>query len=286
MVTLEELRNKHKQIIENSGPKGGFKEGNDFATLKPGSNMVRILPGREEALEFFVESSVHKIQGPDGKFSNYQCRKPHNEACPLCDLYFDLWKSHKALNLGKGGDGKQTKSKFGNLATSIKAKPRFYLKAVIRDLVGTKDESGNPVDPVKYVVASSELFNIIMASVTNPDLTDDDDPENTTMISLERGNDFDIKITKKGEFNSFAESSVKIKKSKAGTPKEIAEWMDSKLDIRTLSKIGDYDEGKKIVQNLLASLDNVSSKPQSAQKADTKGEDDDGELAFNSQLKV
>jgi hypothetical protein len=285
MVTLEELRNKHKQIIENKAPKGGFKDGNDFASLKPGSNMVRILPGKENQLDFFVESSIHKIVGPDGKYSNYQCRKPHNESCPLCDLYFDLWQSHKDLNLGKGSDGKQKKSKYGNMATSIKAKPRYYLRAVIRDLVDTKDDNGNSVDPVKYVVASDELFNIIMAAVTNPDLADDDDQENTTMISLEKGNDFDIKITKKGEFNSFAESSVKIKKSKAGTPKQIAEWMDSKLDIRTLAKIGDYDEGKKIVQNILASLDNVSAKPQS-QKSESTGEDDDGEKAFNSQLKV
>lgn len=272
MVTLAELRQKHQKLIE--GNNSQKSEGvSDFATLQAGDNWIRILPGKEEELEFFSESAVHKFQNDEGKWQNYQCRKSQHESCPMCDYYFDLWKRHKELKLPKG-----EKSKFGDMATMIKAKPRFYVRAVIRALQAAGES------PVKYIAMSKELFDRVMAAVTNPDLTDDSDPDNTTIISLERGNDFNVRITKKGEYNSFVESEPKIKKTKAGTPQEMLAWMESPLDIRTLNKIGDYDEGKKIVMNLDARLMGVAT----SQSTDEQPpfDTDDGESKFKRGLKA
>jgi hypothetical protein len=277
MTTLAELRERHKKLVEESNKKGTKTDGgNDFAQLQQGDNWVRILPGKEDPLEFYAETALHKFQDAEGKWRNYQCRKPHGEECPICEFYFDLWKRHKALNLPKI-DGKSAKSKFGDLATKIKAKPRYYIKAVIRSLQ-EKDES-----PVKYIACSDELFNRIMAAMTNVDLVDDDNPDNTTIISLDRGNDFNIKITKKGEFNSFVESEPKIKKSKAGNPQEMLAWMESPLDIRSLVKVSDYEEGRKIAQILDASLNNVSNKPNSETGNES---DEDNDKKFNKELKA
>jgi hypothetical protein len=281
MVSLEELRNRHKQQMEKKSHQGDGKGNNNFHTLQQGDNMVRFLPGKNEPLDFYAEVAIHKYQDAEGKWSSYTCRRSENETCPMCDFYYDLWDKHKALKLPKV-DGKSQKSQYGDMATQIKPKSRYYMRAVVRDLVGTEDESGNPADPVKYIAASPELFNIIMAAVVNPDLADDDDPDNTTILSLEKGNDFNIKITKKGEWNSFAESNVKIKKTRAGTPKQIAEWMDSPLDPKTLVKIGDYDEGKNIVANLQAQLSPVKTAKQIKKQEEEQEEEntDFGDIPF------
>ncbi len=278
MVTLEELRKKHQEIIEKNKGSGGSGQGADFATFHEGTNMIRILPGKSDQFDFFAESAVHKIPGEGGKFTNYGCRRTQNQECPVCDFYFDLWKTHKELNLGKDAEGKQKKSKFGNLATQIKVKPRYYVTAVIRELQAAKEE------PVKYVAMSKELFDKVMGAITNPQWTDEADPDNTTIISLDRGNDFDVKITKKGDYNSFAESSPSPRKTKAGTPIEMAAWMEHKLDPKSLVKIGDYEEGKKIVQNLLASLDSVSTA--GAPKTSPKKDEGDSDDKFNKEMKV
>ena len=273
MVTLQELRERHKKLIEDQdkGPKG--EGGSDFATLAQGDNWIRILPGKEEELEFFSESAVHKYQDSEGKWKNYHCRKVQNESCPMCDFYFELWKRHKELKLPRG-----EKSKFGDMATKLKPKPRYYVRAVVRALQEAKD-----TNPVKYIAMSEELFTKVMAAVSDPDMADDSDPDNTTVISLERGNDFNVKITKKGEYNSFAESSPKIKKSKAGTPQEMLAWMESKLDVKTLIKIGDYEEGRKLVQNLDAQLSGVKAAKSEDPPFST---DEDNSSKFNKEIKA
>ena len=259
--------------------KSGGSGGKDWASLNDGDNIVRFLPGKEEPLDFFVEGTLHKYKDSEGHWRSYKCRKPHGEDCPMCNLYFDLWDRHKALNLGKDAQGKQKHSKFGSLATLIKAKPRYYAKIVVRDLQNSDEES-----PVKFLAMSQRLFNIVMGAVLDPDYQDEDDPDNTTVLSLDKGNDFNIRITKQGEFNSFDESKAKPKKSRAGSPKEVQEWMESELDLKSLVEIDSYEKGREVVQMLEASLssDGTPSKP----KAPESNVDDDGEEEFNKELKV
>jgi hypothetical protein len=274
MTTLAELRERHKKLIEDQDKGSKGEGGGDWATLAQGDNWVRILPGKSDPLDFFSESSLHKYQDAEGKWKSYHCRKSHNEQCPVCDLYFDLWKRHKALNLPKG-----QKSKFGDLATKIKVKERFYFKAVIRGL----QEKGE--NPVKFIAASKELFDKIMAALTNPDLVDEGQEDTTTIVSLDRGNDFNVKITKKGEFNSFADSECRIKKTKAGTPKEILEWSDNALDVKTLVKLSDYEEGKKVAMYLDSTLNTVKTESSSTGKPPSEPDEDNSDK-FKEGLKV
>mgnify|MGYP003637178666 CR=1 FL=1 len=278
MVTLEELRAKHQKLIDGENSQGQGSGKSDYASFKQESNLVRILPGKDDPLDFFVESHVHKYQ-EDGRWKSYHCRRIHNEACPMCDLMWDLWKLHKDLNLPKG-----TKSKYGNLATRIKARPRFYTRAVVRELVGQTDDAGAVVDPVKYVVMSDELFQQVMGAITDEDLQDEGDPDNTTILSLDRGNDFDIRITKKGDYNSFVTSKAKIKKIPAGTKQEIAAWMDSPLDVKALISVPSYEDGKTIAQSLMAGLDTVE--PSSPSKDEPSVKDSDSESEFKKNIEV
>lgn len=251
--TLAELREMHKQAMQEDKEQPNNNGTSTWASFKDGDNIVRFLPGKENPFEFFVEGSVHKYQDSDGMWRNYKCRKPQGEKCPVCDFYFDLWKRHKELNLGKDSEGRNVRSKYGDLATKIKAKPRFYAIGVVRAL----EEAGE--DPVKYIAMSKQLFDRVMQSMFDEDFQDEDDPENTTIISIERGNDFNVRITKQGQWNSFIESGPKYKKTRAGTPAQVAEWMENELNLQSLVEIDSYEKGKEVVMSLEASLNPVKT---------------------------
>lgn len=275
MVTLQELREKHQKLIQEQ--EGNGKEfTNNFIKFENGENLIRILPGRNEPLEFYVESAIHRVTNPDGKWSNYTCRRVHNEDCPLCVFTQELWDRHKNLNLGKDAEGKNIKSPFGTMAGKLKSKSRYYIRAVSRALQ-EKNE-----DPVKFIAMGSELFTQVMAYLTDPDYMEEDDPDNSTIISLDRGNDFIVKLSQNaGGFNQF-EGRAKNKKTKAGTPAQIAEWMENALDLNSLVKIGEYEEGKKIVAMLEAQLNSGGEKVE-AKKPTTEKEN---EVKFNKEMKV
>ena len=261
--TLAELREMHKKVMNEDKTQGTGQGGmSNWATFKDGDNSVRFLPGKDDPLEFFVEGAVHKHQNMEGQWRTYKCRNPKGEKCPVCDYYFDLWRRHKELNLGRDEDGKNVKSKFGDLATKLKAKERFYTLGVIRAL----EEAGE--DPVKYIAMSKQLFDRVMSAMISDDFTDEDDPDNSTIIDLERGNDFNVRITQQGQWISFIESQAKYKKSRAGTPAQVAEWMETELDLRSLTEIGSYEEGKELIMNLEASLNPIKTETTSEEGED------------------
>ena len=281
-TSLAELRARHaSNLAAQESNKGGSKGKSDYASFIKGSNLVRFLPGADNPLDFYQTAHLHKYRDAEGNFKSYRCRKDSEEGnCPVCDLFWDLWKRHKALNLGKDENGRIRKSNFGNMATLIKAKPRFFAKAVIRQIQEDQpDES-----PVKFVAMSQQLFDRAMEAILDEDYQDEADPENTTILSIERGNDFDIKLTDQGEFVSFSDSKAKVKKTRAGTPAEVAEWMDAPLDLSTLTKPGTYDEAREIVQMLESSLNTVGtdSKPSEA----STDSDSESEDKFNEELKA
>lgn len=250
MATLDELRKKHQELINTAIPNkqssgGGLEK---YLKLEPGKNIIRILPGKKDNMEFYTESSIHRYKDVEGNLRNYHCRKPKGEICPVCDFYFDLWKMHKELGLEKG-----KKSKFGDLASSIKANARYYMNVIDRRL----QESGQ--DPVKIFATGKKLFTKIMADVLDQEYMDDSDPDNSLIIDLKNGNDYIVDLGKNGEYNSYDNSKVRSKKTPAGTPAEMASWMESATDLTTLIQIGDYDTGKQIVENLRISLSPVSN---------------------------
>lgn len=263
-MNLDEIRKLHEQLKNDSEKKTSGGDGdNNFLKLESGKNYLRILPGKEEDTQFYSKVVKHNFQNEEGKWQSYICRKTENESCPLCDFYFDLWKEHKALDLPKV-DGKQTKSKFGNLATQIKGKPRYYMNVVDRRAQEAKVDN-----PVKIFVAAEKLFTDIIGAVVDPDFIDDGD---NTILSLESGNDVTVDMGKNGDFNTF-DLKVRPKKCAAGAKAEMARWMEQQHDLTNLTKIGDYDDGKKIVENLRAGLYTVEAKSESTPEKVTTEED-------------
>ncbi len=249
MVNLNELRRKVQEEIAAKKPRGDNDFLSNFIKLEMGKNLVRILPWKDDSKSFYSESAVHRIKGDDGNTKNYHCRKVKNEKCPICDFYFDLWAMHKELGLPRG-----EKSKYGDMAVSIRPTSRYYMNVVDRRL----QENGED-NPVKIISVGKDLFGMITRDILDKDYQDEDDPDNTTILSLSRGNDFEIILSKKGVFNSFDGSKTKPKKTPAGGPAEIARWTEQMHDIHTMIKIGDYDDGRKIVETLRAELQSSGS---------------------------
>ena len=117
MVNLDELRKKYEEVTQqNSGGNKDFLS--KFLITKEGTSIVRILPAKEEDDNFYAETAIHRIE-QDGQWRNYHCPRVKGDKCPVCDLYYGLWKTDHEEN--------------HNLARSIKARKRYYLNEVARE---------------------------------------------------------------------------------------------------------------------------------------------------------
>ena len=272
-MNLNELRKKHEELLKGKTPGSGGEGGEKYLKVEPGKNTIRILPWKDDSKPFYAEAIIHRYTDEEGKLKNYFCRKIQNESCPVCDFYFELWKMHKELGLAP-----KTKSKFGDLATKIKGTPRYYMNVVDRRHMETK--SDDPASAVKVLSTGQKVFKKILDGLFNTEMMDESDPENTNVISLKKGNDFVLELGKSGDFNNYDQSTFRIKKTPAGSDREIKIWMDVLHDIHADIKIGEYDEGKKLVEYLRVSLDTTSAAPSSPK------DDDMGEKKFKKEVQV
>lgn len=272
-MNLNELRKKHEELIKGKAS-GGGESGDKYLKVEPGKNTIRILPWKDESKPFYAEAIIHRYTDEEGKLKNYYCRKIQNESCPMCDFYFELWKMHKELGLPQ-----KTKSKFGDLATKIKGTPRYYMNVVDRRQLEAKPD--DLAGSIKILSTGQKVLKKVLDGLFNPEMMDENDPENTNVLSLKKGNDFILELGKSGEFNNYDQSTFRIKKTPAGSDREVKIWMDSIHDIHGSIKIGEYDDGKLIVEALRLSIDATSGPP----KRPT-GDDDMGESRFKKEVQV
>ena len=215
-IDLNALRQKHAELSkQGTGENQSFLE--NFIALKDGTNVIRILPGKDDA-DFYAETKIHRISDNEGKIRNYHCRKIHGEACPLCDAYFGLWKT------GNKSDE--------DTARQIKPRARYYMNVVDR-------ESG----AVKILSIVVILFKKIIGAMLDEDFGD--------ITDLENGHDFKIIKTMEGQWPRYDQSQPRPKSEAAGSNAEIAGWMDSLHEIHKLVKLEDYEDTKKVAEVIL-----------------------------------
>lgn len=220
-LDLNKLREKHEELNKTNNT--DFD--NLYVQIKEGTNLVRILPGKDDDTLFYAETAIHRVVDEEGNKKNIHCREIHGETCPLCDANKALWKKHNALKLAKN-----EKSEFSEKARPIKAAKRYYMNVIDRD-----DEN-----KIKILSVGVKVFQKIVAKMLDEDYGD--------ITDLETG--FDYKIIKKmqGEFPEYSLSEPRPKSTPAGTKKEIAAYMESLHDIHALVKLEDYETVKKIAE--------------------------------------
>ncbi len=238
-IDLEALRKKHEQL---NNPAGANNNNADFLQkfyqIPEGSNAVRILPWKDDEKEFYAETKFHRVPGPDGNVKNIHCRKVHGENCPMCDLYYALWKT------GRKEDE--------DLARQIKPRARYYMNILDR-------ESGD----IKILSVGVILFKKIIGAMLDEDFGD--------ITDVESGHDFKIVKEMEGQWPKYDQSQPRPKSSPMGSKAEIASSMDSLHEIHDLVKLEDYEEVKKAA----ATLTNVAVQGTSSQQEATDVSDND-----------
>ena len=183
-IDLEALRAKHEQL---NNPQAGNSNSDflqKFYQIPEGTNAVRILPWKDESREFYAETKIHRVPQPDGTVKNIHCRKIHGEKCPMCDLYYGLWKT-----------GKQEDE---DLARKIKPRARYYMNILDR-------ASGD----VKILSIGVILFKKIIGAMLDEDFGDITDPES--------GHDFKIVKEMDGQWPKYDQSAPRPKSSELGS---------------------------------------------------------------------
>jgi len=247
MVNLDELRKKYEQIQNANSGGGNIDFLKKFFMMEEGTSVVRVLPAGDTEREFYAETAIHRI---DDK--NHHCPRVKGEDCPVCDLYYRLWK----LDDESAHD----------LARSIKPRKRYYLNVVDR-----RDGS------VKILSVGMKLFGKILDCFFDEDYGD--------ITDLKEGWDFKIVKDTQGQWPNYDKSAPKPKQVKAGTEKEQAVWMDELHDIHGLIKVASYDDLKNMAMEMEAI---VTDRPKERDASDNSSSSDGDEdyLAHLKSLKV
>jgi hypothetical protein len=210
MVNIDELKKKYEQIQNAQTPGGNSDFLKKFFMMEEGTSVVRVLPGKDEE-EFYSETAIHRIND-----KNHHCPRVKGEDCPVCDLYYRLWKVEGPM-----------KDEAQDLARQIKPRKRYYLNVVDR-----RDDS------VKILSVGMKLFGKILDCFFDEDYGD--------ITDLDSGWDFKIVKDTQGQWPNYDKSSPKPKQTSAGTKKQVAEWMDELHDIGGLIKVAGYDDLKRM----------------------------------------
>ena len=182
-IDLDALRKKHEELSNPGGSNSGSDFLKKFFQLKEGTNLLRILPWKDDSKQFYAETKIHRVTDENGNVKNHHCRKVHGEACPLCDLYYSLWKTGR--------------KEYEDLARQIKPRARYYMNAVDR-------ETGE----IKILSIGVILFKKIIGAMLDEDFGD--------ITDLENGHDFKIVKVMEGQWPKYDQSQPRPKSEAAG----------------------------------------------------------------------
>ena len=250
MVNLDELRKKYEQINNPGGGNQDFLK--KFFMMDDGTSYVRVLPSVDEDIQFYAETSIHRIND-----KNYHCPREQGQKCPVCDTYYGLWK--QVNELGKDNPASQP---FIDTARKIKARKRFYMNVVDR-----RDEA------VKILSVGQKLFGKILDSFFDEDYGD--------ITHLTEGWDFKVIKEQVGGFPNYDKSAPRPKSSPAGTDAEISTWMDELHDIHGLVKLPEYDD----LKSLALEIESITRPERPAPSASAPRSDSKERDGFLSNLK-
>ena len=231
-IDLNALRLKHEQLNNPTGANNSdfLKK---FYQIPEGTNAVRVLPWKDDEKEFYAETKIHRVPQPDGNVKNIHCRKVHGEACPMCDLYYGLWKT-----------GRQEDE---DLARKIKPRARYYMNILDR-------ESGD----VKILSIGVILFKKIIGAMLDEDFGDITDPVT--------GHDFKIVKEMEGQWPKYDQAAPRPKSSEVGSKAEIAGAMDSLHEIHGLVKLEEYEDVKRATDTLVGVSVQGTSTPEPSEE--------------------
>ena len=222
---LDELRKKYETVKQKNESKGTFNDDLFVKVEKAGEEgavNVRLLPGVANPQEFYVQTQNHKI----GE-NTYACGRLEGDDCPICQLYFDIWKDiNKAGKDSEAGKKAQAwmKEKKGFRPNNL-----YYMNVLDR-------RDGK----VRVLCQFSDTFEKIMAGFFDADYGNGEIP----VYDPEKGWDFKLVMTKNaGGYTSFVNSTYRPKQSKLDNHETV--WAQ-RHDLNKFKKEVNYEELRAI----------------------------------------
>lgn len=207
---------------------------------KPGQTIefpVRILPPKKGA-KLFQYTRLHLING-----RKYQCPRPlvngkwdYKTPCPICDYYNSLYRQKDKLE--KAGRKEEAK-KLEDEAKSIKPIERYYYNAIARNMV---DDKGKPVAPMPKILSVGKvLHKLIVGAIVGGDGV----KKIGNVTDVKAGFDFEIVKAMRGSgkdaYPNYDRSNFVRDSTPAGTPEEIAKWVNALHDLTLNRKPTEFD---------------------------------------------
>jgi len=251
-MNLEELKEKYEKQKAKSAGQGDLSD--TWLNLKRDEEVtVRILPYGEEEGDFFFETAIHYIN--DEKYACPRQTPSHEgDDCPICKEYFDIWKEINVL----GKDNPEAKPLVA-LQKAVRASSRYYFNVVDR-------RDGK----VKIMSQGYKIYSKIMDAINDEDYGNGKIP----VHDLQNGWDFKLKMEFIDGYNNFDKSKFRPKSTPAGTPAEIATWMDERHDLSALVKEVPYEDLKLAQAEIESTRREITAPPETK---GMEGTDDDGE---------
>lgn len=197
MATLDDIRNKLLAQQTKSENKGG---GGDRAmypfwnTPEGQSSTIRFLPDADPNNTFFwVERLVIKlpfqgVKGGDDKEVVVQvpCMEMYNETCPIIAETRPWWKDPELQPMAR---------------KYYKKKSYLFQGFVVNSAF---EEKELPENPIRRFAINSSIFDIIKASLMNPEMED-------MPVDFNNGRDFKLTKTTKGQYANYSTSNWSFK---------------------------------------------------------------------------
>lgn len=212
----------------------------DYAKVKDGRNVFRILPGATEDIFFAEEAFVHYGIGKDGNNKGLTAICPTSRGdhhkCPICE------HSKKLRSLSHAKD-----DEYDKLARELSRKKRVYFNVIDRslDLSQFKFEDGKwknigtgedlPQSPVQILSTGISVYKSILSIMTDPEYGDITHPTEG----------LDVIITKSG---SGFTTEYDVKTVRKESPIGLEHWQEGLTDLSVLSKAKPYDELKAMLE--------------------------------------
>lgn len=191
-----------------------------FWEMEPGQKaVVRFLPDKDKKnpRQFLLEQVFHNLT-VNGKKTKVPCMSQYGEDCPVCKISQDYYK----VEGKESANGKKYWRKKQYLTQAI----------IVEDPLPPNKESGEThAGKVRYLPLGFQIYNIIKESLADEDLFPEDAQSPHEFAG---GRDFTIKVTKQGEYKSYATGTKFSNRERDLTDDELAVAEEGMVELKSL----------------------------------------------------
>lgn len=260
---LDALRERYEKQKAKTAGEGDFSE--KYLNIKLNETVeFRILPLSDDVADYLVETGKHYVDDD----TKVNCPRVDGGKCPICDVYFDVWKSINEIGDERNNESPLTLELLA-LAKASKMTSRYYYNVLDR-------RDGK----VKILTQGYKVYAKILDGQFNQDWGNGE----VSVADPKNGWDFALTLKKVKDYNNYDTSTFRVKSTVLGTDAEIKQYMDERHDLTEFAQLPEYGELKLIAENLSATHKSLLAPSETAGMEPTTGSGIDSEQDFIDSL--